>query len=144
MPMSEVITRKQTKNKNEEKPLKFGASYHHPVMCGNIERLRSMSYDFVHVQIRATLSKYPVKTRLSLSGTLIVARDIAHAKLKERLDAGQGLPDYVKNHLIYYAGIAPSHLDSTQSPRKTGEIQVFFLADTHQPPFCCRLTIELG
>jgi len=50
------------------------------------------------------LDKYPIRTRLSLSGTLVVARDIAHAKLQERLDSGQGLPDYVKNHPIYYAG----------------------------------------
>jgi len=57
-------------------------------------------------QILNTLSQYPIKTRLSLSGTLVVARDIAHAKLKERLDDGKGLPDYVKNHLIYYAGPA--------------------------------------
>jgi fumarate hydratase class I len=56
--------------------------------------------------ILATLSKYPVKTRLSLSGPMIVARDIAHAKLRERLGSGQGLPDYVKNHPIYYAGPA--------------------------------------
>jgi tartrate dehydratase beta subunit/fumarate hydratase class I family protein len=55
-------------------------------------------------EIQATLSKYPIKTRLSLSGTLIVARDIAHAKLKERLDNGQGLPQYAKDHIIYYAG----------------------------------------
>lgn len=57
-------------------------------------------------EIRATLSKYPVKTRLSLSGTLVVGRDIAHAKLKERLDRGEGLPEYLKNHPIYYAGPA--------------------------------------
>jgi len=57
-------------------------------------------------EIRRTLSQYPVKTRLSLSGTLIVARDIAHAKLQERLDRGEGLPDYVKDHPIYYAGPA--------------------------------------
>jgi fumarate hydratase class I len=57
-------------------------------------------------EIRALLSKYPVKTRLSLSGPLIVARDIAHAKLKERLDAGQGLPQYFKDHAVYYAGPA--------------------------------------
>ena len=56
--------------------------------------------------IREKLSQYPIKTRLSLSGTLVVARDIAHAKLKERLDAGQGLPQYVKDHIIYYAGPA--------------------------------------
>jgi fumarate hydratase class I len=57
-------------------------------------------------EIRRTLSRYPVKTRLSLSGPLIVARDIAHAKLQERLDRGEGLPDYVKAHPIYYAGPA--------------------------------------
>ncbi len=57
-------------------------------------------------EIRRTLSGYPVKTRLSLSGPLVVARDIAHAKLKERIDAGAGLPDYVKDHIIYYAGPA--------------------------------------
>jgi fumarate hydratase class I len=57
-------------------------------------------------EILATLAKYPVKTRLSLSGPMIVARDIAHAKLRERLERGQGLPDYVKNHPIYYAGPA--------------------------------------
>jgi len=56
--------------------------------------------------IRAELSKYPVATRLSLNGTIIVGRDIAHAKLKERVDAGQGLPDYFKAHPVYYAGPA--------------------------------------
>jgi fumarate hydratase class I len=56
--------------------------------------------------IRATLSKYPVKTRVMLSGPMVVARDIAHAKLKERLDAGQGLPQYLKDHAVYYAGPA--------------------------------------
>jgi len=54
----------------------------------------------------ATLTKHPVKTRVSLSGTLIVARDSAHAKLKERLDAGQGLPQYFKDFPVYYAGPA--------------------------------------
>ena len=54
--------------------------------------------------ILAELAKYPVTTRVSLTGTMIVARDSAHAKLKERIDAGQGLPDYIKNHPIYYAG----------------------------------------
>ena len=57
-------------------------------------------------EIRRTLSQYPVKTRLSLTGPLIVARDIAHAKLQERLDRGEGLPDYAKDHPIYYAGPA--------------------------------------
>jgi fumarate hydratase class I len=57
-------------------------------------------------EIRAELSKYPVKTRLSLSGPLVVARDIAHAKIKERLDAGEGMPQYLRDHAVYYAGPA--------------------------------------
>ena len=57
-------------------------------------------------EILAQLSNYPPKTRLSLSGPMIVARDLAHAKLRERLESGQGLPDYFKNHPIYYAGPA--------------------------------------
>jgi fumarate hydratase class I len=57
-------------------------------------------------EIRRTLARYPIKTRLSLTGPLIVARDIAHAKLQERLARGEELPDYVKNHPIYYAGPA--------------------------------------
>jgi fumarate hydratase class I len=57
-------------------------------------------------EIRSELSKYPVKTRLSLTGTLVVARDIAHAKIKERLDAGEPMPQYLKDHPVYYAGPA--------------------------------------
>lgn len=57
-------------------------------------------------EIRKELSRYPVSTRLSLNGTIIVGRDIAHAKLKERLDRGEELPDYLKQHPIYYAGPA--------------------------------------
>ena len=57
-------------------------------------------------QIRAELSKYPVSTRVSMTGTIIVGRDIAHARIKERLDKGEGLPDYIKNHPILYAGPA--------------------------------------
>ena len=57
-------------------------------------------------EILAELSKHPVKTRMALTGTIVVARDIAHAKLQERLDAGQGMPDYMKNHPVYYAGPA--------------------------------------
>jgi fumarate hydratase, class I len=66
----------------------------------NVDLTRPMS------EIRAELSKYPVKTRLSLSGPLIVARDIAHAKIAERLDAGEPMPDYMRDHAIYYAGPA--------------------------------------
>jgi fumarate hydratase class I len=57
-------------------------------------------------EIRATLSRYPVKTRVSLTGPMVVARDIAHAKLQERLDRGEGLPQYLKDHPVYYAGPA--------------------------------------
>ncbi len=57
-------------------------------------------------EIRALLSRHPIKTRLSLTGPLIVARDIAHAKLKERLDRGEGLPQYLRDHAVYYAGPA--------------------------------------
>ena len=57
-------------------------------------------------EIRSELTKYPVKTRLSLSGPLVVARDIAHAKIKERLDAGEGMPQYLQDHAVYYAGPA--------------------------------------
>jgi fumarate hydratase class I len=57
-------------------------------------------------EIRRSLSRHPVKTRLALTGPMIVARDIAHAKLKERLDRGEGLPNYFKDHPIYYAGPA--------------------------------------
>ncbi len=55
-------------------------------------------------RIRAVLTQYPVATRLLLSGKIVVARDIAHAKLKERLDQGDGLPQYFKDHIVYYAG----------------------------------------
>ena len=57
-------------------------------------------------EVRRELAKYPVATRVSLNGTIIVARDIAHAKLKERLDNGEELPDYIKNHPVLYAGPA--------------------------------------
>ena len=57
-------------------------------------------------EIRAELTRYPVKTRLSLNGTLVVARDIAHAKIAERLDAGEEMPSYLRDHAVYYAGPA--------------------------------------
>ncbi len=66
----------------------------------NIDLTRSMD------EIRATLSKFPIKTRVMLTGPMVVARDIAHAKLKERLDAGNGLPSYMKDYCVYYAGPA--------------------------------------
>ncbi len=57
-------------------------------------------------EIRQTLSQYPIRTRLSLSGSMIVARDIAHAKIKESLDKGEGMPQYMKDYMVYYAGPA--------------------------------------
>ena len=57
-------------------------------------------------EILAELSRYPVATRLALSGPMVVARDIAHAKLKERIDSGEDLPQYIKDHMVYYAGPA--------------------------------------
>ena len=72
-----------------------------------------LSNDVVHINlnrpmsdIRAELSKYPIKTRLALTGRLVVARDVAHAKLKERLDAGEEMPTYLRDHAVYYAGPA--------------------------------------
>ncbi|MFT3853805.1 MAG: fumarate hydratase [Ilumatobacteraceae bacterium] len=72
-----------------------------------------LSDDTVHVdlnrpmsEIRAELSKYPVKTRVMLTGPMVVARDIAHAKIKERLDAGDPMPQYLQDHCVYYAGPA--------------------------------------
>jgi fumarate hydratase, class I len=69
--------------------------------------------DVVHIDLNrpmadilAELTKYPVKTRLSLTGPLVVARDIAHAKIQERLDAGEGMPSYLQDHAVYYAGPA--------------------------------------
>ncbi len=69
--------------------------------------------DVVHInlnrpmdEIRSELSRFPVKTRLSLSGPMVVARDIAHAKIKERLDAGEPMPQYLRDHCVYYAGPA--------------------------------------
>jgi fumarate hydratase class I len=88
----------------EHDPAKYLPEVTHEDLDGDVVKLdvdaMSMS------ELRATLSKYPIKTRLSLTGSLVVARDIAHAKLKERLDRGEGLPEHIKNHMVYYAGPA--------------------------------------
>jgi fumarate hydratase class I len=79
-------------------------------------------------EIRATLSKYPVATRLLLTGKIVVARDIAHAKLQERLDSGQRLPDYFKNHIIYYAGPAKTpegHPSGSFGPTTAGRMDPY-------------------
>jgi fumarate hydratase, class I len=88
----------------ESDPAKYLPDTTHDQLEGSpvvtIDLTRPMS------EIRAALSKYPIRTRLSLTGPLIVARDIAHAKLKERIDRGEGLPQYMKDHAVYYAGPA--------------------------------------
>lgn len=83
-------------------------------------------------EIRAELSRHPVKTRVSLTGTMVVARDIAHAKLQERLDAGQGLPEYIKDHPVYYAGpaktpqgMATGSFGPTTAGRMDGYVEAF-------------------
>jgi len=78
--------------------------------------------------IRAQLSRYPIKTRLSLSGPMIVARDIAHAKIKERLDAGAGLPQYMKDFAVYYAGPAktpPGMASGSFGPTTAGRMDAY-------------------
>src|SRR5438067_1421578 len=79
-------------------------------------------------EILAQLSKHPIKTRLSLSGPMIVARDLAHAKLRERLERGEGLPDYFKNHPIYYAGPAKTpagYASGSFGPTTAGRMDSF-------------------
>jgi fumarate hydratase class I len=79
-------------------------------------------------EIRAELSNYPVKTRLALSGTMVVGRDIAHAKLKERVDSGEGLPDYFKKHPVYYAGPAktpPGMASGSFGPTTAGRMDPY-------------------
>ncbi len=79
-------------------------------------------------EILAELSKYPVSTRLSLTGTIIVGRDIAHAKLKERIDRGEGLPQYIKDHPIYYAGPAKTpegYASGSMGPTTAGRMDSY-------------------
>jgi fumarate hydratase class I len=79
-------------------PEKYRTKHEHGVV--DIDLQRPMP------EILAELTKHPIKTRLSLTGPMVVARDIAHAKIKERLDRGEGLPQYIKDHPVYYAGPA--------------------------------------
>src|SRR5690606_23236113 len=87
----------------ERDPAKYLPDTTHEELGGEVVKVdlsRPMS------EVRALLSKHPIKTRLSLTGPMIVARDIAHAKIKERIDAGQGLPSYMRDFAVYYAGPA--------------------------------------
>jgi len=79
-------------------------------------------------EILSELRKHPVATRLSLTGTIVVARDIAHARLKERLDAGDGLPQYLKDHVVYYAGPAKKpegHASGSFGPTTAGRMDSY-------------------
>jgi fumarate hydratase, class I len=87
----------------ETDPAKYLPDVTHEDLSGDVVEIdlnRPMS------EIRQTLSRYPVKTRVMLSGPMVVARDIAHAKIKERLDAGDGMPEYLRDFCVYYAGPA--------------------------------------
>ncbi len=106
--------------KNPEKYLPKSAPHLQPAIDIDLDRPMG--------DILKELSRYPVKTRLNLNGTLIVARDIAHAKLKELVDAGKPLPDYFKNHPVYYAGPAktPKGMASGSfGPTTAGRMDVY-------------------
>jgi fumarate hydratase class I len=77
-----------------------------PEKAPELEKPVEINLDRPMKEVLAELTKYPVKTRLSLTGTLIVARDIAHARIKQMLDEGKPMPEYFKNHPVYYAGPA--------------------------------------
>lgn len=99
-----------------------------PEVAPHLEAAVEIDLNQPMADILAELSKYPIKTRLKLNGTLIVARDTAHAKIKELLDAGQPMPDYFKKHPIYYAGPAktPEGLPSGSfGPTSAGRMDVY-------------------
>ena len=87
----------------ETDPARFLPEVTEDELSGQVVRI---DLDRPMADIRAELSKHPVKTRLSLTGTLVVGRDIAHARIKERLDAGEPMPGYLRDHPVYYAGPA--------------------------------------
>lgn len=111
--------------KLETNPLRFIPEEHrHRVDTGAIR----VDLNKPMAEIRAELSQYPVTTRLLLNGPIIVARDIAHAKLKERLDAGQPLPEYFKEHPVYYAGPAktpPGMASGSFGPTTAGRMDSY-------------------
>ena len=99
-----------------------------PLTPPHLEEAVSIDLNQPMPLILAELSKYPIKTRLNLNGTLIVARDIAHAKIKELLDSGKPMPDYFKNHPVYYAGPAktPAGMASGSfGPTTAGRMDVY-------------------
>ena len=98
-------------------------------------------------EIRNELAKWPVRTRISLTGTLVVARDIAHAKLKERLDAGDGLPDYMRNHAVYYAGPAKTpagYASGSFGPTTAGRMDSYVAEFQERAPRRARTRVALA
>jgi fumarate hydratase class I len=87
----------------ETNPARFLPDVREVELPGDVVKI---DLDRPMAEIRRTLSRHPIKTRLALTGTIVVARDIAHAKLKERIDRGEGLPSYLRDHVVYYAGPA--------------------------------------
>ncbi|WP_345991402.1 fumarate hydratase [Chryseobacterium sp. Chry.R1] len=107
----------------EENPKRFL-----PETAPHLEEAVEIDLNKPMPEILAELSKYPIKTRLKLNGTLIVARDIAHAKIKELIDSGKPMPEYFKNHPIYYAGPAktPEGMPSGSfGPTTAGRMDVY-------------------
>lgn len=99
-----------------------------PEIPPHLEPPVSIDLDRPMAEVLAELSKYPIKTRLKLNGTLIVARDAAHARIKEMLDAGEPMPEYFKNHPVYYAGPAktPEGMPSGSfGPTTAGRMDVY-------------------
>ena len=99
-----------------------------PEVAPHLQPAIEIDLDRPMQEVLAELTKYPIKTRLKLNGTVIVARDIAHAKIKELLDAGKPMPDYFKNHPVYYAGPAktPEGMPSGSfGPTTAGRMDVY-------------------
>jgi fumarate hydratase class I len=95
--------------------------------------------------IRQRLSRFPVKTRVMLNGPMVVARDIAHAKLKERLDAGEGLPQYLRDYCVYYAGPAKTpdgYASGSFGPTTAGRMDSY--VDSFQANGCSLVMLAKG
>jgi fumarate hydratase class I len=103
-----------------------------PEKAPQLDKPVEINLDRPMKEILAELTKYPVKTRLSLSGTLVVARDIAHARIKQMLDEGKPMPEYFRNHPVYYAGpakipqgMASGSFGPTTAGRMDGYVDLF-------------------
>ncbi len=109
----------------EHNPAKYLPEVDEKKLGGEVQRI---DLNKPMPEILAQLGRYPIKTRLSLSGPMIVARDLAHAKLRERLERGEGLPDYFKNHPVYYAGPAKTpegYASGAFGPTTAGRMDLF-------------------